>query len=321
MINNYLDKIRHFQKLAKFNDLTIQIVEFGLSALSAILAEAWINFNPSPDKYPNKLWAILCILITLILLIQRIRHNHYFPQTLFEHLTAEKKLKDSESHLSRKTTIDTYIEESIQTLNAKTCGFKNELDNHLCDTSLDDGIRNVLKHIISHTHYFLDCNLSKFSIFIHFTHYPSINNDFDISYSTKTILLRDDYNISQNFKDDILQNAKTTEFNLELYQAALSAYNHYGGLISEFVHFEGQSMITSPLPDVCENSCNGLLFVICDSAAKIPDDIWNIFLIFGRIASNYISKYEDCANTRKTLFKITELETKIKQLENDKINV
>jgi hypothetical protein len=307
-INN-LKKIRQFQSLEKNNDLTLQIFEFGLSALSAILAEAWINYNPSPDKYPNKIWAILCILVTLILLIQRLRKNHYFPQTLFEHLTAESKLKDSEKQLYRKTTIDTYIDQAIQTLNLKTCGLNTDEQNHLCDTSLEEGLKNVLKHIISHTHYFLDCNLSKFTIAVHFRAYPNIVNSFDITYNSKTILLRDDYSISAHFTDNILANPNVIEFNFEIYQSALVAYNHYGGHLTEFANFKGQSMLTSPVPAVCENSCNGLIFIVYDSSVKLPDDIWNILLIFGRVASNYISKYEDCVNSRKTAAEIKELKS------------
>jgi hypothetical protein len=317
-MTDILKKLRNLYKIDRQREIFLQLFEFLLILVFGGFAESWIGTG---DSFKYKTVTISLGVLTLIFLFFRVARQFYLPESTIDYIENKQETENAKKELSRKTTIDTYIEESIQTLNAKTCGLNNEDQNHLCDTSLDDGIRNVLKHIISHTHYFLDCNLSKFSIFIHFTHYPSINNYFDISYSPRTILLRDDFDISQNFKDDILQNAKTTEFNLELYQAALSSYNHYGGILSEFDHFKGQSMITSPLPDVCENSCNGLLFVICDSTAKIPDDIWNIFLIFGRIASNYISKYEDCANSRKTLTKITELETKIIQLENDKTNV
>jgi hypothetical protein len=311
-------KLRDLYKIDKSREIFLQVIEFFIFVYTGGLIEAWIS---SDNEFNKKTITIVASIFTTGFLVFRLARQFYLPESTIDYIENKQETENTKKELSRKTTIDIYIEEAIKTLNAKTCGLNNGDHNHLCDTSLDDGIRNVLKHIISHTHYFLDCNLSKFSVFVHFTKYPNINNNFDIAYSSRTIMLRDDFNVVLNFKDDILENSTTTNFNLEIYQSALKAYNHYKGISSTFEHFKGQSMITSPIPAVCENSCNGLLFVIFDTNSKIPDDVWNIFLIFGRIASNYISKYEDCANSRKNLSLLKELISKNKILENDKLNI
>lgn len=173
-----------------------------------------------------------------------------------------------------------------------TCTVDYQLVDGLCENPLEGGIKTVLQPIIQMPQYFLDCHKSKYTIAVNFAYYPikipiedlkqqGVTDSF-FAIQSKSIVLRDDYNIREFISEDLLNDVKATGFEYDIHTLGRNAFNHCK-LFEKIVTNEHGSfkIIAAPIPQVCEGPAGGVLFIFSDSSVCNPKDIENTFLIIG----------------------------------------
>ncbi|MBK9509400.1 MAG: hypothetical protein IPO04_07940 [Cytophagaceae bacterium] len=135
------------------------------------------------SRFDNK--SLHC-LIAIFFLFFRIKRQFFLPESTISYIENKLEYDKKVRELSRKETIDTYIDNAIKTLNENTCplGYNNE---HFCDLNLDDGLRKVLINITQNTNHVLDCSSSKFTIVLFLENYPNHNNDYSLTFENKSL--------------------------------------------------------------------------------------------------------------------------------------
>lgn len=295
-MKNILDKLRKLYKIDKIRDIFLQVLEAVIAILTGGYIGAWISIDEN-KVFDKKELTIFLLILTVIFLIFRLLRQFYLPESTIDYIENQLEIEKKQRELNRKKTIDNYIDNAIKTLNENTCPLDGSSENNLCDLNLELGLKDVLKDITQNTNYILDCNTSKFTICLYLSNYPNHNDDFNLNYSPKSILLRDNFNLSEYFPDNILSNSNVIELQFQLYANAISALNH-NKLIEIEDNENNMMLLFCPIPAICEGSSSGIIFIIAEKCIKPPSDLENTLFIFGRILSNWVSKYESCVLNR-----------------------
>ena len=292
-MDKILRKLEAFYKVEKEREIFLNILEFFVAILAGGFIEAWIGEG---SRFDNKSITFIFCLIAIFFLFFRIKRQFFLPESTISYIENKLEYDKKVRELSSKETIDTYIDNAIKTLNENTCplGYNNE---HFCDLNLDDGLRKVLINITQNTNHVLDCSSSKFTIVLFLENYPNHNNDYSLTFENKSLILRDDFEIKDEFPSDIIKNQHYSDFKFDLHASGLSAINNKTQI--EFEDAQKKlKVIVCPIPAVCENSFIGVIYIIAERFVETPKDLENTLFIFGRILSNWISKYESCVHDR-----------------------
>jgi hypothetical protein len=304
IMDNEIYKIfKDFFRFDKLQDIFLQIFEILLGLFAGGLIGALITTESPSD------WliygTIVSIILTIIFTIIRLLKISHFPNTAIDFLKSKKDIENLSKELERKKTIDEYIDLAIQTLNLNTCPLTNEEDFHFCENPLEKGLKDVLNSIINQPHYILNCNKSKYTIAIHLPWFPQKkaikgeNGKFEIIEIQKTLVFRDDFKLLGFLTDDILIDLDAEGLKYQIHIAGRETFNHNYLKVASLKNGKNEyNLITSPIPAVCESGITGVLYIFSENCIIIPNDISNILLIFGRILSNWMSKYEACLKSR-----------------------
>lgn len=291
-----------------------------------------LSATPSKVKWQNIVLCLIATVAYVYLEYRRLRKEKSFPITILQHLNATSDLDEVRKQYNRKTKVDEYIDHSIRSLNSNTCPVSLPAEDFtICHQDLNAGLKNVLLDVVEKPHYVFDVDKSKFLVG---TYLRKIYNPVplmgEINAEEKFFIFRDDFNFSDYFpfslytisdKPDTfnIQTSIIESINLEKYVCKDVIFNNK--------HF---TFISSPIPNVCE-SCppDGAIFCIYEGVEKCPSDIENVLLIFARIVSNWISKFNDCVLREKNpsqekLSKRTEAEIPpevLSRLKNKQANI
>jgi len=305
-MNTIHKELKNYLGFLKVQDIFLQVFEVFLGLAVGAFSGALIS-----DENPTR-WVqygtIISFTLLVLFVIVRLLKASFTPNTAIDYLETKERLNELTSQLERKQTINGYIDKAIQSLNLQTCPLTIEETNHLCDNSIDEGIKEVLQSIIQVPNYILDSNTSKFTVAVHLPNYPikgSFNDHtykYQLDWEDKTMILRDDFKIGKDLSDDILVDMYARGLKYQIQNGGRDTYNN-GCLKETLIKEENKDfkLITSPIPAVCEDSTAGVLFLFCDKNVVRPVDLENTLLIFGRIMSNWISKYEECISNREYL--------------------
>ncbi len=242
-----------------------------------------------------------CLLITYIYIeYRRLNKEKNFPITILEHLTATIELSNLSKNSARKEKIYEYIASSILSLNENTCPISNENENTFCQQDLKNGLETVLSDIINQTHYVLDINVSKFTVGIFLSDLWVIDSEGTFNKKDSAFIFRDDLSITNYIPEQLSQNDEKDETNF-LIQKSMQESLHFSHFTNQKIdskNFKG-NILCSPIVNVCEDCPPyGIIFCFYNGNHEIPNDVDGILLIYGRILSNWISKYIDCARKR-----------------------
>jgi len=272
--------------------------------LPVILAVIYKGISDSPNNYILIAFGVVTSIVYVVLLIAEHSTRKKFPVKIVEHLKATEQLTALSEKYNRKSTIDEYIDSSIKALNLITCSI--EFDKPICNTELKEGLETVLEKLINHTRYVLDVNCKDFTIATYKIHFSSEKYDKEANRpatSNSLFFFKDDLGIQEHFPHSITDNADSDGVELELQMQFLKTLNN-GQFNQKEVEFSNGTcnLILSPIPPVCEtedfsepSKAMGVLMIAYKGNCCLPpDDLKNTLLIFGRIAANWVAKYDMC---------------------------
>jgi hypothetical protein len=197
-----------------------------------------------------------------------------------------------------------FIDNSIQSLNSNTCPIISTPDNFLCQQDLAEGLKSVLVDLVERPHYILDVDQTKFTIGTFIKNI--LDKDSQIGQTSsveKTFFFRDDLNISQRLPHTPypLNSEQAGSFQFQI--AILEVLNFNKFLCKEItLDNHPYTVVCSPIPNVCEECPpDGIVFSIFKGTECCSKDIDSVLLIFGRILTNWIAKYNDCVRREKDL--------------------
>lgn len=265
----------------------------------------------------SRLTIILTILMSVTymwLLIQRIYRNAIFPLSALGELEATNREIEIREKLEQSEIHYTYIDNAIQALNSHTCtiGLGYGGPNDLCTQNLKDGLRSALLDFISHPQNILGCHRKRFTVGIYLdtfyrSPWPGEQVDMDTVdqlMSSCFFTLRDDFGFEHkgNIYEDVFHDGVASGVGLSVQNTIRYAMNNNQFRI-EPCDFDGENytVLASPVPNVCEINLEtgeeailGGIVVICKATNDIKPEVAKVLRIFGRIVSNWVSKYEEC---------------------------
>jgi hypothetical protein len=301
---NKIEKYFQFEKadtvfVTLFKSLLLLICGgyFGL-----ILRE--INADPQVISYKHIAFLILGLSTFIYIEYRRLKKEKNFPVTILEHLNATEELKDLKEKHSRKTKLYDFIDNSIQSLNSNTCPVVLTPDNFLCHQDLELGLKSVLIDLVDRPHYILDVDQTKFTVGTFIKDILDKNSQVgEISSVEKTFIFRDDLNIAYVLPESPYQLNSEQEGSFQFQTALLEGLN-FNKFLCKSIKLNDQSytLICSPIPNVCEDCPpDGIVFSLFKGTECCSSDIDSVLLIFGRILSNWIAKYNDCVRRDKRM--------------------
>lgn len=263
-----------------------------------------LNSDPQVVSYRHIAFLILGLATFIYIEYRRLKKEKNFPVTILEHLNAIEELKELKEKHSRKTKLYDFIDNSIQSLNSNTCPVILTPDNFLCHQDLELGLKSVLVDLVERPHYILDVDQTKFTIGTFIKDILDKNSQIgQITSVEKTFIFRDDLNITHNLPQTPFQ-LNSEQVGSFQFQTALLEGLNFNKFLCKSIVLDNQpyTLVCSPIPNVCE-ACppDGIVFSLFKGTECCSTDIESVLLIFGRILSNWIAKYNDCVRREKHL--------------------
>ena len=220
-------------------------------------------------------------------------------------LKSTNQLKESEKEIERKIIIDTYIEDAIKSLNSNTCNYiDTNIENHLCDTSIENGLKSIYQPYFGNPQNLLDTPKAKFTIGAYLDYILVLPAQFtqiqgNVTTDFKIIIPRDDFGFANYFAKDILTNQGMVDLSFIFQVQFLDTFKHTR-FVNSVLNFQGKNytFITSPIPTVCEDGSTGVFFMIFEEVSTLPPDFENLTNIFSRLFSNWLCRYNECILSR-----------------------
>jgi hypothetical protein len=252
------------------------------------------------------------LILYLPLLVIKIRCQWTLPAHLFENLNAVEKLREIEVELQRKTSIDIFVDDAIRALNSATCNITNEGDDsELCRGAVQEGLEKVLTSVINRPQQVLDCNMALFSVGALVNHgelvQPYGKTSKSLVWQDSFLVFRDDLGLLSacgrspwDKSSDIYDLPKGARLDMR-HSLEHSMHENRIDVRSVSVGNKRVQLISAPIPLVCdEDAANGVIWIGRECVQEPPSDAENILRIFGRIAANWLSKYNECVSNRWT---------------------
>lgn len=278
-----------------------QVMSFCLVFTGALLGFGLKAF-PSLYVLPSLALAFIFGFISFLLGRLLYQREEKFPIKLLNHLTALEDLDVVTKRYDRKEIIDTYIDQTIEKLNKNTCDLTSSDGfpySEICVQGLQGGLEELLENLISNPNHFLNVNKSKFTLGIISNNIFNRISDYypncDLEFRSVAVNLRDDLFLQKyipgSFEDGIDSRGEkwsiTTCF-LDSYKN--NRYYKNKIKLNEIDH----TIVTAPIPSVCEDGAIGIFYVIFEGESELPSDLEKTFTIFGRVTANWIEKYNNC---------------------------
>ncbi|WP_295123477.1 hypothetical protein [uncultured Chitinophaga sp.] len=265
----------------------------------------------------NARWMVLLFAVTLLIggyfAYVRLTREASFTISGLGELEALTRVSILTRELKRKKILDTYIDEAVISLNSNTCTIQGADDTALCDKNIEDGMASVYKPFIQNPQYLLETPNARFTVGIHLDEFLKLPTSFPPNYlnasevnGAKTFIARDDFNLRQWFPDNIMEDDDMIDLQFRFQTQFKDTFKHSKVISNPFIFSDTNlTLITCPIPLVCEipedtefyMRNNGVLFIVCEEIA-LPDDFSNVAIIFNRLFSNWLSKYDDCVGKR-----------------------
>jgi hypothetical protein len=215
------------------------------------------------------------------------------------------ELHDAKKDIERKVLIDGYIDDAVKALNANTCNYDEiHVEQHLCEQSLQIGLTSVCQPYFENPQNLLNSTRAKFTVGAYVNYFlklpATLGTEPVIALGNHDIFLpRDNFGFKEFLPKDILYDHELTGLSF-IFQSQLSNSFRHSSFVHSIFNYEEKdySLITVPIPNVCESGSLGVLFIICEELNAIPQDFENVSRIFCRLFSNWLSRYDECVATR-----------------------
>lgn len=282
------------------------LLEAFISLFCASLIGASLSSNPPQ-------WLIYLMIGTCIVyapvLIVKVICQWQLPEHLFQNLDASLRLRSTSYALARKVTIDAFVDQSIKALNAKTCSLNSQVAD-VCDQPVFEGLKSMLLPIVDRPQQILDCEMAHFTVgvIVDYAELQTLEltepvDEDSLWFRERTFfsMFRDDLGLKKQIFENVFKMNAPKGVALELLHSIQKAKNENTLDVRPVSMDNGQviQLISSPIPMVCEeNSPIGVIWVFRECDQIVPEDLDNILRIFGRIAANWLSKFDECHRNR-----------------------
>lgn len=302
-MNELYSKLDNYFKFEKSDSIIVSIIKSIILLVSGgyfglIIKE--LNSSPQIINYVHITIFLLGISTFIYIEFKRLRKEKNFPISILNHLNATEELRILNEKYQRKSKIYEYIDLSIQSLNSNTCPvLSSETDNVLCHQDLNIGLKKVLNDLVERPNYFLDVDKTKFTVGTYLKYILDKQNNTSLNpRNEKTFIFRDDLLLTELIPLSFEQINSTELESFQLQTAMLEVLNFDKFLCKQInINSENYTIVCSPIPNVCEDCPpEGIIFAIYKGSDNCQNDIDNVLLIFGRILSNWISKYNECVS-------------------------
>lgn len=301
MIKELFSKLESQYLFDKRHNTLLTVVE----AISGIVAGIFIKSVVTEYSNRDLILAFLFAALFIYLIYRRSAMAANFSTSALGELKASIELKASEKEIERKVLINDYINDAIVSLNSNTCNYiERNIENHLCDQSVENGLKSIYQPFFDNPQNLLDTSKAKFTVGAYLNYFLVLPPEYGIRVADpveefNVFVPRDDFGMKGYFVKDILTNLDLMETSFSIQRQLLDSFKHEKLIHSELkVDEKIYSLITAPIPTVCEDGATGVFFMIAEKLNQLPSDIDNIAAIFGRLFSNWISKYGDCIINR-----------------------
>ncbi|HAL70790.1 MAG TPA: hypothetical protein DCP71_03355 [Verrucomicrobiales bacterium] len=249
-----------------------------------------------------------CIVYAPVLIVKVIC-QWQLPEHLFQNLDASLRLRSTSYALARKVTIDAFVDQSIKALNAKTCSLNSQVAD-VCDQPVFEGLKSMLLPIVDRPQQILDCEMAHFTVgvIVDYAELQTLEltepvDEDSLWFRERTFfsMFRDDLGLKKQIFENVFKMNAPKGVALELLHSIQKAKNENTLDVRPVSMDNGQviQLISSPIPMVCEeNSPIGVIWVFRECDQIVPEDLDNILRIFGRIAANWLSKFDECHRNR-----------------------
>lgn len=304
--------MKNLEALKKWTDTIIKIGPFVI--VFEVVIGAIMAIASSQIKTIDSLWfgiLIFSIVIFAALNIFKYVNEKNFPKLLIENLENEINKESLSKSFARKSLINDAIASTLVSLNDQTCKLtdqadphyesEEEISNRMCEKDIEDGIFNLLRPFISNLHLVLESFDSKYTIATYLKDIASETPKRDgIEYNTGIFVLKDDLNIRESLKHDLLERTDLISEKQQIQNILRLSLNNNRFENGKFqIQGEDFHLLSSTIPIVCNDEYpDGLFIVIGKDLNSVPNDIEEIFRIFNRVLANWISKYNECVYNR-----------------------
>lgn len=244
--------------------------------------------------------------VSLYLFIRRLIKETNFTTSAIGELKSTIELNDRIKEVERKNIINDYIDDAIKALNSNTCNYQEgNAENFLCDQSVDIGLKAVFSPFFYNPQNILSTAKSRFTVGAYINSFRKLPVDYktvpSIALSDHGVMIgRDDLNMGSFFIKDQLTDHNQRDLPFYFQTKIQDSYKHHRFIQEPLQLDDGRtfSLIIAPIPNVCEDAIIGVFFIISEFIPTIPSDFEDLVKIFGRLFSNWLSKYNDCVDKR-----------------------
>ncbi|TCN59619.1 hypothetical protein D0809_06845 [Flavobacterium circumlabens] len=306
-MNELYNKLETYFQFEKADSIVISISKSILLIISGAYFGLFlkeINSEPAIYRFNHLIYAVIGVIICMYIEYRRLKKERNFPVSILEHLKASEELQNLRNLYSRKIKIYEYIDNSIQSLNSNTCPILGGSENDLCHQDLSSGLLGVLTDLVERPNYFLNIDETKFTVGVYLENIHDRNSKIgELQSSEKFFILRDDLEINDQFPESLF-NMESEEEEYFQIQTAIMESKKFDKYLCKRLTLSTRNLtiICSPITNVCEDCPpDGVIFTIYTEEKQCSPDMENVFQIFGRIVSNWISKYNDCVRSSKNI--------------------
>lgn len=124
---------------------------------------------------------------------------------------------------------------------------------------------------------------------------------YQIKVTPHVIVARDDFDFKGLIPNNIMKHEELVGASFHIQKQMQDSFNNESFVINDIIiGNKNYSLITSNIPTVCEDGSYGVVFILCEELTKTPEDSEAVFKIFNRLLCNWMSRYNECIEKRRT---------------------
>jgi len=295
--NDAIDRLDKFSKVVNRAIIGVAIVE-ALFVLFIGIASSYLDTeNETINKF--SFWSLFVFgILYLLLLLLKTLYNANYPGSITNELKSERDLFVLKRNSDRQKTINDFLISTIQRLNGQTCALNYGDETHLCDQGIQEGIRELIHPIIENMHFMLDTTATDFTIGVYLNSYSSME-DFE-NWESGILIISDKLEKHNIIEKELLTNPDVKGEQFQIQTSIRQSFNDYKYIVHNYINGGMYTIICSPMPFACdEDDVSGVLFIISKHLESIPSETEINLMIFNRVISNWVYRYNECVLGRQ----------------------
>ncbi|MDL2319662.1 hypothetical protein LJC45_00820 [Alistipes sp. OttesenSCG-928-B03] len=235
---------------------------------------------------------IVSLLVYVVLKVINIVNSVKYPGSIVDELKAREELEENKKLFDRQNAVYEYIKGAVIGFNAITCKITDD-DNDLCNQALKTGLNEVFANVANHSNVIFNAPLeSDFTIGCYLDSYYTYPDEVS---QRGVFIIKDDLDLNSCIPSDIMDIDNAQEATFEIQTSINICFNNASASETDFeLSDRNYTIRTYPIYEVCCDNSIGVLFIVSQSGIEVPQDVADIIDIFNRIATNYLSRYNQC---------------------------